>query len=41
MVGAAVIVTVLAAGVEHVASVLLRTRKVYVPGTNPEKVGFA
>jgi hypothetical protein len=34
----ALIVTVAAAGVEHVLSDMLRTRKVYIPGVNPAKV---
>ena len=39
--GTALIVTVAAAGVEQVLSAILRTRKLYVPGTNPEKVSVA
>jgi hypothetical protein len=34
----ALISTVDAAGVEHVLSAILLTRKVYVPGVNPGKV---
>jgi hypothetical protein len=40
-VGTALIVTVAAAGVEHVVSVVLLTLKVYVPAANPAKVGLA
>ena len=40
-VGTAFIVTVEAAGVEQVLSVVLRTSKVYVPAANDAKVALA
>ena len=40
-VGTALIVTVEAAGVEQVVSIVLLTRKVYVPAANDAKVALA
>ena len=39
--GTALIVTVAVPAVEQVVSVILRTRKVYVPGARPVNVGLA